>query len=181
MHAVEGMACSQWIYHPADRNKTQWPYQNHHILPSICRTIRNLPPPTDSQPTGQTSTQSKPFRLSSHPQFKTSPTASNDNENTIDVIEVQPQHHDASAKGKRVIYNAQTPTSEYMHSIATERTNYELLISSSTETIRLANELSKHATNLRNNTALCRAPKQAQYTASSMPTTNTFAIHTASS
>ena len=88
MHAVEGMACSQWIYHPADRNKTQWPYQNHHILPSICRTIRNLPPPTDSQPTGQTSTQSKPFRLSSHPQFKTSPTASNDNENTIDVDDV---------------------------------------------------------------------------------------------
>ena len=104
MHAVEGMACSQWIYHPADRNKTQWPYQNHHILPSICRTIRNLQPPTDSQPTGQTSTQSKPFCLPSHPQFKTSPTASDDNENTIDVIKVQPQH-----QGKRTIYNAQMP------------------------------------------------------------------------
>ena len=32
---------------------------------------------------------------------------------------MQPQHHDASAKDKRAIYNAQTPTSEYMYSIAT--------------------------------------------------------------
>ena len=63
MHAcihAEGIACRQLIVHTANGNKTQWPYQNHCILPSICHTT-NLLPPTGGQSIGQTSTQSNHF------------------------------------------------------------------------------------------------------------------------
>ena len=59
MHAVEGIACRQLISHASDRNKTQWPNQNHHILPypshpSVAQSNPLLP--IEIRPSGPTNT-----------------------------------------------------------------------------------------------------------------------------